>query len=260
MQDVFGHVIETFIYHVEFGINMAHEDFRNRPGKIEWLYTNLTENMRLNEEKEIVALEGHSTCTASKAGGMIYGASKSATLVVVKLPDLNEGTIPEALPTILQDIRTKGRQGRSVISISWGFLITAAIPIPEPWDQFEQDLLALYSEQVITVCSAGNAAKQLDALGHERVFIDKYPAVFESQYPRTILPVSNCDIHGRKAPTSQIERSTPLFAPGVDIKCASSTANQKFRVETGTSFCKSSPKKTSCVPTIIARGAGRVRC
>lgn len=62
---------------------------------------------------------GHSTCTASKAAGMIYGASKSATLVVVKIPDLSERAIGEVLARIFKDVITKNRQGRSVISISW---------------------------------------------------------------------------------------------------------------------------------------------
>ena len=238
---------ETFIYHAELGINRAHEDFSNRKGRIEWLYTGLTINRGLDQETEVIVNGGHSTCTASKAGGKIYGASKSATLVVVKMPDFSEGAIGEVLGTILDDIMTKGRQGVSVISISWGTKARRDLHVPTPdlWADFQLDLEELETQHVLLVCAAGNEGQQSDVRGQKRLWIDTYPAVFSIQEPNpfrsNLIAVSNCDIHGSRNPTSQAPMFDPVFAPGVNIKCAVSTAETGYRLDSGTSFCKSSP-------------------
>lgn len=244
---------ETFIYHAEFGINMAHKDFQGRPGKIEWLYTNLTKDMGLDQKKEVIVAGGHSTCTASKAGGMLYGASKSATLVVVKMPDLSEGSIGEILATILHDIEFKGRHARCVVSISWvsSLPVDPSVPIPDPWTSIREDIVTLMMRGVIVVCAAGNEAEELNASGQKRLLIDTYPAAFTSiirfKTAGRLIPVSNCDIYGREAPSSQKISLQPLFAPGVDIKCAHSTAEEGFRIDSGTSFCKSLSEQQSNV-------------
>lgn len=241
---------ETFIYHAELGINKAHEDFSSRPGRIEWLYTGLTKNMGLDQETEVIMKGGHSTCTASKAGGMIYGASKSATLVVVKMPDFSEGAIGEVLATILEDVMTKSRHGVSVISISWGtrYAEDLNFPIFDPWPGFYSDLEKLASQNVLVVCAAGNA-RQEHFRGRKRLWIDTYPAIFSPQVSKphfrssslNLVAVSNCNVYGSQAPKSQAPMVDPLFAPGVDIKCAVSTAETGYRLDSGTSFCKSSP-------------------
>ena len=207
-------------------------------------------------EREVVVEGGHSTCTASKA--MIYGASKSATLVVVKMPNLDEGSIVEVLVTINVDIQTKNRGGRSVISISWVSNIPAVpiyIPIPYPWSIIRQDTMNLeHRWGTRVVCAAGNEAEEVNPSGQKRLLIDTYAAAFIYSQSNIqglgVAPVSNCDIHGREAPSSQKALHQPLFAPGVDIKCAVSTAEKGFRVETGTSFCESSLKLLSRVHTI----------
>lgn len=108
----------SYIYHAELGINPAHEDLRGR--NIEWLYTPRAKYLRQDKPGEAFSkFYGHSTCTASKAMGNIYGAAKSATLVVVKMPSFKESDVGEILYTILHDIRWKSRRGYSVVSISW---------------------------------------------------------------------------------------------------------------------------------------------
>lgn len=74
---------QTFVYHAELGINPLHDDFSFRT--IEWLYTGRTKFLGEDSPVESpLSLGGHSSCTASKLAGMIYGAAKDAILVVVE--------------------------------------------------------------------------------------------------------------------------------------------------------------------------------
>lgn len=112
---------EIFVYHAELGINSEHVDFQGR--KIQWLYTGqsvyrgqATQNeSRLGDPD----FHGHSTCTASKATGSIFGAVKFVILVVVKMLDLKAGSVTEIFATIADDIRLHNRQYRSIVSVSW---------------------------------------------------------------------------------------------------------------------------------------------
>ena len=156
----------SFIYHAELGINKAHKDFQDRT--IEWLYTGLTKNMKYDVEEEVIYKGGHSTCTASEAAGTIYGASKPARLVVVKMmPDLNEGSIGVVLPTILRDVIGEKRQGRSVVGISWVSTATAVSfgRAPDPGHTFGVDMIKLSAWRVVVVCAAGNEGEELDSRG-----------------------------------------------------------------------------------------------
>lgn len=102
--------IPTLIYHVELGINLPHPDFKGR--QIKWLYTETARDVGAATMTEAAAgKKGHSTCTASKAVGNLYGASKIATLVVVKMPDLEQSSIREALDTVIDDINDNGGGG-----------------------------------------------------------------------------------------------------------------------------------------------------
>lgn len=77
---------DVYIYHAELGINQTYDDFQQRQGGIEWVYTGRAIEQGQNTQTEAPNPEfpGHSTCTASKAAGKIYGASKNGHLVVVK--------------------------------------------------------------------------------------------------------------------------------------------------------------------------------
>ncbi len=104
---------ETYIYHVEFGINSAHEDFAGR--EPEWV---ILPGADRTKEESPMGIPGHSTCTASKAIGNIYGASKKAKLVVVKMRSLTLRDVEEALDSTRDYILDHRRAGRSVVSIS----------------------------------------------------------------------------------------------------------------------------------------------
>ena len=239
--------IPTYIYHVELGINERHEDFRDR--KIEWLYTGLSKATGANTKTEAAAGEGHSTCTASKAIGNFYGASKSATLVVVKMPNLEEASVYEILDTVIEDIQLKDRTATSVVSISWGsiepvdvFIFPQTALVRGLFDQMAQ---LVNNMGVIVVCAAGNAARKLDHRGQARLVVDTLPAILLKSIGTgggRFLVVGNSDINGVRHRTSQIgplSSEIQIYAPGVDIKCARGTSSTGYKTLTGTSFCMS---------------------
>ena len=231
----------TYIYHVELGINQQHQDFRSR--EIEWLYTELSRATGADIMTEATAGQGHSTCTASKAVGNVYGASKSATLVVVKMPNLEEDSVYEVLDTVIDDIDAKDRKMTSVVSISWG---TKEVNNPEVnWGTLLQRLvgqiLTLVDMDVALVCAAGNAAQEPSVHGTSRLYADTIPALL-GQLSWSFLVVGNSDINGARYPTSQLRPGSETFqiyAPGVEIKCASSSSSTGYTTWTGTSFCRS---------------------
>ena len=237
----------TYIYHVELGINWEHFDFRYR--HVEWLYT---QSARAAGAAQMTAVReggGHSTCTASKAVGKLYGASKSATLVVVKMPDLEQSSIREVLDTVIDDIHDKGREGKSVVSISWG------IPVPSDRRSLivaENTLRAQCFEllfmNVVIVCAAGNAAQERAPGGAFRSTVDTIPALFSYDTPPRWLTkffvVGNSYINGLRYPDSQslADIRLPygqLYAPGVEVMCASNESQTAYKIWTGTSFCES---------------------
>lgn len=150
---------ESFIYHAELGINENHDDFRSRKG--EWVFTNKAARVGQNTKNESPnSPHCHSTCTASKASGNIYGAAKYATLVVVKMPDYTEASTIEILFTVYQHIKTNKRGYQAVVNVSWGSFNTYdSIGDIDAWGQrMLQAVGLLRSAGVIVVCAAGNSA------------------------------------------------------------------------------------------------------
>ena len=232
----------TYIYHVELGINEHHNDFRGRT--IEWLYTDLSKATGADIRTEAAAGGGHSTCTASKAVGKLYGASRSATLVVVKMPNLDEASVLEVLDTVIDDIHDKHREATSVVSISWGTkkILDGGIPFTPLEMSLNTQISHLNAIGVPIICAAGNAASESHGT-KPRMYVDTVPAALSTiVYPGLNFVVGNSDINGLRYPTSQLlppEWSPQVYAPGVNIKCPSSTSSTGYETRTGTSFCKS---------------------
>ncbi len=229
----------TYIYHVELGINSAHDDFAGR--EPEWVILPGADETR---EEAPVGIRGHSTCTASKAIGNIYGASKKAKLVVVKMRNLAIRDMEEALDNTRDHILHERRAGRSVVSISW-----ASPPITYRYDyiniKMREILRSYYLSGIYIVCSAGNYAMELDVTGRPRTWVDTLPACY-SYFPDPSTPnakfpivVSNCNNDGILYQQSQQMRSNGLSAPGVDIMCADVNTDTGSQLFTGTSFCES---------------------
>lgn len=161
------------------------------------------------------------------------------------MPDLRSGSIGQIFSTITDHIRLHGRQGRSIVSVSWG--------ATEPSDlsrrsivAMKEDIQELERESTFILFAAGNAALKVDRHGQKRARIDTAPAMLSDGRSRSIV-VSNTDRSGFLYATSQsfdnlmpgVRAPNNLFAPGVDVQCAAHDSNRGFSVRTGTSFCKS---------------------
>ncbi|KAL8916795.1 MAG: hypothetical protein Q9208_008334, partial [Pyrenodesmia sp. 3 TL-2023] len=228
---------EIFIYHAELGINQNHEDFRGR--KIEWLYTKTAHDMgyAVMGESPLAEDPGHSTCTASKATGNIYGAAKFATLVVTKMPNLNKGSVIEVFRTIADDVREKKRQYHSIVSVSWG----SKQPTMDKYFAFYGNMIKHLEEltkelNVLVVFSAGNDAQIKDGdLGRWRLRTDTFPAELVDR-KEGMMAVANCNLQGERWRGSQQTKKHNPFAPGVGIKCAAGDSEQGYQTRLGTSF------------------------
>ena len=234
--------IRTYIYHVELGINQEHTEFDSR--EREWLPTETAIFRGADTETEADAGLGHSTCTASKAVGNLYGASKSATLVVVKMPALDHSSAYEVLDTVIDDIDDKRREGRSVVSISW---TTKETVTPEFLRRplavrMRKQVATLVAHGVVFVCAAGNDALKRSQFRELRTYVDTYPALSLVTPERPAWPffvVGNSYINGMRYEESQQTKDHPqVYAPGVNIKCASNTSLTGYGTWTGTSFCE----------------------
>ncbi|KAL8758120.1 MAG: hypothetical protein Q9184_004021 [Pyrenodesmia sp. 2 TL-2023] len=237
----------VFIYHAELGINANHIDFAGR--QVEWLYTDRAKATGHESETESPSTRapGHSTCTASKAAGKIYGSSRLATLVVVKMPDLTPLSTGEVFSTITDHILENGRRGQSIISVSWGSKAPVSIEDHNRgvhwshWRRVGRQVGELDALSII-LFAAGNAALEMDSLGRDRRDVDTAPAIYAARLAITkALAVSNVDNRGRLWRTSQSVLKPDvswknLFAPGVQIKCAAHDSDLNVRIRTGTSF------------------------
>lgn len=233
---------DIFVYHAELGINARHEDFKNR--RIEWLYTGfaIKRQQDVPEESPLSASPGHSTCTASKAVGNIYGAAKFATLVAVKMPDYTAGSTGEIFRTIAEHVRLRGRQHRSLVIVSWGSTRSQVEMERDETLNRPRAIMKRYLDQlgdmgVLSIFAAGNSAEQKRGRHFYRLPIDTEPASYGIDI-RLGMAVSNCDNQGRRWPTSQDFGPPSKFAPGVNVQCATHNSNWKHQRKTGTSFCR----------------------
>ncbi|KAL8753280.1 MAG: hypothetical protein Q9184_005468 [Pyrenodesmia sp. 2 TL-2023] len=193
---------EIFVYHVETGINHNHDDFRGR--KVEWLFTRQArrKGQAAFGESSKTRPPGHSTCTASKATGSIFGAAKFATLVVVTMPDLSAASVSEVLEDVANDIQDKKRQYLSIINISWGSKESVLVKQYEFHTRMFFSIWHLSIDlHVPIVFSAGNDATLKDRFGRPRLRSDTFPAAATEQNAKT-LSASNCDFRGRRWRTS----------------------------------------------------------
>ena len=99
-------------------------------------------------------MPSHGTCNAGKALGTQFGASKKATLVVVRLHAITHLEVQAAFELIMKDIDDHPeRRKKSVISMALAFK-----PV---WDQktvdgFRQLLTDLFAKDIPLISIAGN--------------------------------------------------------------------------------------------------------
>ncbi|EHK97231.1 putative Subtilisin-like protease 2 [Glarea lozoyensis 74030] len=115
----------------------------------------------------------HSTCTAGKAVGKNFGASKNAKLVVVQLGSEVFSDFFEALGLIIEDIKSKPeRKKKSVVSVSFGFRHVLADHGQQAVDALQERLQKLFDVDVPLFAASGN-----DAIKRNKIDIDSHPAL-----------------------------------------------------------------------------------
>ncbi len=86
---------------------------------MEILQSPLSKERGQKEDEELENNNSHSTCTASKAVGQLYGTAKGATLVVVKLAGYDIAEASEAFDLIGKDLKAHPeRKGNSIVTMS----------------------------------------------------------------------------------------------------------------------------------------------
>ena len=254
---------ETFLYDIGWGINRAHHDFSSPHRKIEWLYTPQTRLHHHDTPTELPPpwpkdFGRHSTCTASKAAGMLAGAAKHATLVVVKFWPTRAGAA-EIFETVMRDIVVKGRTHHSVVSYSYGSYTNRSDD-----RKMADDVMMIVRRGVPVILAAGNGRFLFNRFSNLPCkkkpysklmmgmllaidgpgFITKLPARLADLKDNLHGPivVGSVDKDGHKAPSSEeLRHGRMLWATGVEITCAETSPDiSSYITASGTSFGKSS--------------------
>ena len=161
------------------------------------------------------------------------------------MPDLTAGSVSEVFADIADDIRSKKRDYQSVVSVSWGSKIPTQVEYYHYYGDIQENIVEIASLlHVPMIFAAGNEAKEVgQAYGPRRLATDTFPAElvdFSRIFPSNagLLSAANCDLHAQRYATSQRTEDRNIFAPGVNIKCASHLSNRGVQQDTGTSFCE----------------------
>ncbi|KAH7142026.1 peptidase S8/S53 domain-containing protein [Dactylonectria macrodidyma] len=169
----------------------------------------------------------HSTCTAGKALGTQFGASKKATHVVVKLDHIDSAEFEDALDLIIQDLdENPERRKNSVVTMSLG--------MGQEWeDELIRDVRGklenLFARDVPFVCNAGNIESNSNSAE-----VDEYPALLEGpDLPLIVVGFVNSE--GERSGFSQAGPHVTIHALGEDVRCLPKDKDSAMEMD-GTSF------------------------
>lgn len=180
----------------------------------------------------------HGTCTAGKALGAEYGVCKKATLVVVRLHDIDQNEVEEALELILQDIDNHPeRRKRSVVSMS---LSMGTEWSDEDINAFKDLAHRLIDKDIPFVCIAGNIEE-----GPPQPEIDEYPQLLQGA-DLPVIVVASVDSTGSLSEFSKTGPQVTIHAVGQDVKCLGKE-DDDILVKNGTSYGKRSV--STCPPS-----------
>ncbi|KAK1247682.1 hypothetical protein MKX07_000570 [Trichoderma sp. CBMAI-0711] len=195
----------TFAYVLDTGINSKHVDFEGRA------YMGFSP-----PETEPTDINGHGTHVAGIIGGKTFGVAKKTQLIGVKVfldDEATTSTLMEGLEWAVNDITTKGRQGRSIINMSLG----------GPYSQALNDAIDHIADMgILPVAAAGNK-------GIPATFIS--PASADKA-----MTVGAINSDWQETNFSNFGPQVNILAPGEDVLSAYVSTNTATRVLSGTSM------------------------
>jgi hypothetical protein len=204
-----------------------------------------SDNARINPDDQTP--NGHSTCSASKAAGRLYGVAKNSKLIMAKLGGsiaIRPRSIGTVFGMIASDVLQNGRQKKCIVSLSWSSEPPASGIIPQHWIAATAHMRVLMDDlDCVIVKSAGNERNP----DGTNAAISRCPQVFASNsFP--LINVGSVDNDGIPSPRSQRGSLLTVWAPANPVVCQSSTENSPV-IKSGTSYGKvifyiSTPKET----------------
>ncbi|GFP56060.1 alkaline protease 1 [Trichoderma asperellum] len=195
----------TFAYVVDSGINTKHLEFEGRAS-----------NGYNAVDGDFTDLNGHGTHCAGIIGSKSFGVAKQTELIAVKVFLNRETLISNVLDGFqwaVHDIRTKGRQSRAVVNMSFGGNFSRAV---------NHAVESAFEMGVFTVVAAGN---------------DQKPArdVSPASAPNAFT-VGAIDADWHEWEHSNFGPEINIFAPGVEIESTFISTEMATRKLSGTSM------------------------
>lgn len=159
---------------------------------------------------------GHGSCVAAKVAGPTYGVAKKASVVMVKAGILSlvfSSYLLKATALIIEDVKSKGLQGKAVVNVSWGWPIEGPNEmndeVRDKWLEMIEELLDL---DVAFITAAGNSNERKFAEAH--LGFNSYPQISAKKHPE-IMVVGATDMDGYATPWTQMDDDVAVSAPGM---------------------------------------------
>ncbi|KAJ5591592.1 uncharacterized protein N7459_001961 [Penicillium hispanicum] len=234
----------TRIYAHDSGLNIKHSEFLSKglPKGVTRGKISILPVPGLTVSTEDTTYEGHGTCVADKAVGVLHGIAKGAEFTMVPGLGTEDDLNLAGLQALVEDIRsTKQKTAKGATDTPTFFVVNLSYHIkgltedPDTLEKYRQEYLAIVKEGALLVISAGNDGRTIKNT-------NKYPALFaqEDAFKNNTIVVGGINVLGRRAAFSQGGPLVKIWAPTLDkndkgIKCASGTGDAFLRKH-GTSF------------------------
>ncbi|PVH74819.1 subtilisin-like protein, partial [Cadophora sp. DSE1049] len=224
-------VSEVNIYLLDTGVRASHSDFAGR---------RITALDAINPTSiDPTDNQGHGTHMCSVSAGNYAGVAKAANIVSVRKNQFVE-SISRGIGMILDDVVRHKYQGRAVINMSFGSVVSSLYPndLPQGAMGPQIDIIGaylnrLFQKGIVVVCSAGNHGLFGIPLN------DKTPRVHGGRNTPLIVVGATTSDENRWSGSQVIDPNNDgilsIYANGVDVVSASFMDDDLYTTATGTS-------------------------